>query len=488
LERIINITKSGHQGSSAAAINSFFTRLEQQDLEVNHFIVLKDGRMAAEWYRAPYRKDCPQLLYSLSKSFTSIAAGIAWDQGYLELHDPVISFFPDELPDRVSPNLSKMTVHHLLSMSTGHLDNIYPAIAREENWVRAFLAQEVELEPGERYCYTTHATYMLAAIIEKVTGQSLVDFLMPRLFEPLGISRPTWETCPMGIAAGGMGLSLTTADVAKFGQMLLKRGMYEGKRIVSERYIELATSEQSDNRPGVDRIDWAQGYGYQFHLCRRGCYRGDGSFGQMCFVAPHANIVIAVNASFKSMARLQVLLDMIYEELLDGKEIQQSEDAEADPRLPQTIASVSSKEPEIRPIPAGVPDLHLRTYGLSDNDNPQGLNRIGFRLRDSKLSLLLGYGREEDSEQLLEFDFTQPVQTRHRFHKDLSMPLQEVVTYAAWLDKRTLRLILYYIETPYVVTYTMTFQGESINVHFQINVSFHLSDYRASGRLMDQKL
>ncbi|OOC58469.1 serine hydrolase domain-containing protein [Paenibacillus ihbetae] len=485
MERIISIPKGGHQGLSAAAINSFFTRLEQQALEVNHFILLEDGRTAAEFYRPPYRKDCPQLLYSLSKSFTSIATGIAWDQGYLELHDPVISFFPDELPERVSPNLVKMTVHHLLSMSTGHLDNIYPAIAGEENWVRAFLAQEVEVEPGERYCYTTHATYMLAAIIEKVTGQGLVDFLMPRLFEPLGIPRPAWETCPMGIAAGGMGLSLTTENVARFGQMLLNRGIFDGKRIVSERYIELAASEQSDNRPGVDRVDWAQGYGYQFHLCRRGCYRGDGSFGQMCFVAPHANIVIAVNASFKSMARLQVLLDLIYEELLDYKEIQQPGDADG-PRLPLITAPVSSKEPEIRPIPAGVPDLHLRSYLLSDTDNPQGLNRIAFCLQDSsKLALLLGYGREEDCEQLLEFDFTQPVQTRQRFHKDLSMPLQEVVAYAAWLDKRTLRLTLYYIETPYVVTYTMMFEGESIELHFHINVSFHLSDFRASGRLMD---
>jgi len=157
--------------------------------------------MTACMRRIPYRPDCPQLLYSLSKSFTSIAVSMAADNGYFHLDDPVIRFFPERCPETISDNLARMTIHHLLSMSTGHRSNIYNAVVSEKDWVKAFLSLEVECEPGTYYSYNTPASYMLSAIIWKATGQHLVDFLMPRLFDPLGIKRPVWETCPMGITA-----------------------------------------------------------------------------------------------------------------------------------------------------------------------------------------------------------------------------------------------------------------------------------------------
>lgn len=304
-------------GLSSQALSRFVMEVRERGLEVNSFMLLQDGQVTAEFTRTPYQPDTPQLLYSLSKSFTSIAIGIAWDEGLLRLEDAVISFFPDKLPEAVSSNLAQMTVHHLLSMNAGHHEDIYPAVVKEQDWITAFLAQPVEHKPGSHYRYSTPSSYMLAAILERVTGQSMVDYLMPRLFGPLGIPRPSWETCPRGITAGGMGLSLSIESVARFGQMLLNKGVYNGQRMVSEQYIQRATSEQSDNRAGAQRIDSAQGYGYQFHLCRRGCYRGDGSFGQLCLVAPEQNIVIAVAASFGSMNRLQVLLDLIFEYIFD---------------------------------------------------------------------------------------------------------------------------------------------------------------------------
>jgi CubicO group peptidase (beta-lactamase class C family) len=267
-------------------------------------------------------------LFSLSKSFTSIAVGIARDEGYLDLSDKVISFFSDKLPDPISDNLSQMTIHHLLSMNAGHHENIYGYVAKETDWVKAYLSMEVEHKPGTFYRYSTHSTYMLSAILEKVTGQRLTDFLIPRLFEPLGISKPSWETCPMGVVAGGMGLSIPTERLANFGQMLLSRGMFNGHRIVSEEYINLATKEQSDTRRDEARIDFSRGYGYQFFLCRDGCFMGNGGYGQLCFVAPNKNIVIAATSSFPSMKQLQTLLDLIYEYILGqiNKEISYNDD------------------------------------------------------------------------------------------------------------------------------------------------------------------
>jgi CubicO group peptidase (beta-lactamase class C family) len=468
-----------HRLSSQALIE-FFTRIEQLKLEVNSFILLQDGKVTAQFWRPPYRKDSPQLLYSLSKSFTSIAVGIAWDNGLLNLDDKVISFFSEKLPANIKPNLAKMTVHHLLSMNAGHHDNIYATVAKEQDWVKTYLSLDVEHEPGSHYRYSTHSTYMLSAIIEQVTGQNMIDFLMPRLFEPLGISRPSWETCPLGITAGGMGLSIPTEDIAKFGLMLLNKGVYEGKRIVSEQYIKLATTEQSDNRAGAERIDSAQGYGYQIHLCRRGCYRGDGAFGQLCFVAPKENIVIAATSSFKNMAALQTLLDLIYEHIIDQLDNDLIYTPEYNIDLQELLSKISGPIPAIKPVPVNMPIENAGCYVM--DDNPHGLNQIVFHLKGEQLELQASYGDERDN--ILRFNFAEPMRIKDVFYKDLSKQLQEVITYAAWHNSRTLQLTLFYIETPYVVTYTISFQDQIIDFQFNINVSMNITEYRVTGHLM----
>ncbi|GIP25656.1 hypothetical protein J23TS9_07860 [Paenibacillus sp. J23TS9] len=464
---------------SSKALVEFFTRIEQLKLEINSFMLLQDGKAIAQFFRPPYRKDSPKLLYSLSKSFTSIAVGIAWDNGFLNLDDKVISFFPEKLPRIITPNLAKMTVHHLLSMNAGHHDNIYATVANEQDWVKTYLSLDVEHEPGSHYRYSTHSTYMLSAIIKQVTGQNMIDFLMPRLFEPLGISRLSWETCPLGISAGGMGLSIPTEGIAKFGLMLLNRGVYEGIRIVSEQFIKLATTEQSDNRAGAERIDSAQGYGYQIHLCRRGCYRGDDGFGQLCFVAPKENLVIAATSSFKNMKPLQTLLDLIYEHIIDQLDNNVSYNPEYNIELQKLLSIIPNSVPAIKPVPVNMPIVNASSYVM--NDNPHGLKKITFHLKEGLLELQVIYGDNRDN--ILPFNFTEPMDTKDVFNKDLSMHLQKVITYATWQDENTLQLTLFYIETPYVVTYTITFHDQTIDFQFNINVSMNIPDFRVTGHL-----
>ncbi|RJE87484.1 class A beta-lactamase-related serine hydrolase [Paenibacillus sp. 1011MAR3C5] len=469
-----------NHGLSSQDLLAFFRKIESLDLAVNGFMLLQDGKATAEFWREPYRKDSEQVLFSLSKSFTSIAIGIAWDEGYLSLDDQVAAFFPDKRPDPVSPHLEKMTIHHLLSMNAGHQANIYEAVVKQQDWVKAFLSLEVEHEPGSYYQYSTPAAYMLSAILQRATGEGLVDFLMPRLFEPLGIPRPSWETCPLGIAAGGMGLSLSAEGVAKFGLMLLHKGSFEGRRIVSERYIELAVAEHSDNRKEGAPIDAAQGYGYQFHRCRRGCYRGDGAFGQLCFVAPQHNLVIAANCSFPSMRPLHTLLDLIYEHIIDQLDANASlptvEGAEMSFRfkrqsavLPAAVAS------ENHPYWSRV----SKSYRMADN--PNGVEQMIISLNHDELELRLHY--RDGREQSLPFHFSQPVEAETVFWKDLCLHMQKVVTYAAWRDNTTLQLTMYYIETPYVVDYTIRLDEVSIDVQFDINVSMNLSGYHMTGSL-----
>ncbi|MBW7461807.1 serine hydrolase, partial [Paenibacillus sepulcri] len=152
------------------------------------------------------------------------------------------------------------------------------------------LAAPVEHEPGTHFVYNSGATYMLSAILQKVTGQTLLEYLQPRLIEPLGIKGAAWDVCPRGINVGGWGLNVTTEDIARFGQLYLQKGMWNGQRLLTEEWIAEATSSQISNGDGGVN-DWAQGYGYQFWRCRHGVYRGDGAFGQFCIVMPEQDAV-----------------------------------------------------------------------------------------------------------------------------------------------------------------------------------------------------
>lgn len=465
-------------------INALFKGINESNLAVNSFILQQDGTKLAEFWRKPYRKDAKQLLYSLSKSFTSIAVGIACDYGFLSLEDQVISFFPDKLPPRISDNLASMTLHHLLAMNAGHHDNIYAEVSESEDWVRAFLSLEVEHEPGSFYRYSTPSTYVLAAIMEKATGQKLVDFLMPRLFEPLGITRPIWESCPMGTTAGGMGLSLSTEEIARFGQLLLNRGEYAGQRLVSEAFIEQATSEQSDNRLNEKRIDFAQGYGYQFFLCRDECFMGNGGFGQLCFVAPKKGIVIAATSSMQSMSELQLLLDLIYEHILKGRDHEGS--SLVSEKLLEMTFSSSNGYPlfpqETGSASADCPDLSDACFLL--NENPLGMQRLHFTAKKNELDLTIHFG---DRVSKLLFNLQQPVHAEDIFRKDLSLHQQEVVTCAAWLSNDVLELKLFYIETPYRVTYTIAFFNERIEFLFDQNVSFGPTSCSFTGKFISSR-
>ncbi|NGZ75220.1 serine hydrolase domain-containing protein [Saccharibacillus alkalitolerans] len=453
--------------------------IERAGLEVNSLVLLRGGRSVLEWYRKPYRRGVPQLLYSLSKSFTSIAVGIACDRGLLKLDDPIVSFFPDKLSAGIgaSPNLAAMKVRHLLSMTAGHEGDIYPAVVSREDWAAAFLEQPVEREPGTHYRYSTPSSYMLSAVVERVSGMNLVDFLMPTLFDPLGIARPAWEVCPLGVTAGGMGLSLATEDVAKVGQMLLDGGLYDGRRILSAEYVKQASSEQSDNRAGVgpERIDSAQGYGFQFHLCRFGAYRGDGSFGQLCLISPKHGLVAAAGCAFPSMGKLQTLLDFIFE--LSGEAPprvdRSAEETDADLEAKAISGEFASRMPF---IPGAVYELE---------DNPAGLLSVSFRLTKGGLELTADYGGEDERSGTLPFDFGRPLEAEGVFVKDLSLHRQRVVTSAesAGEGERILRLTMRYIETPYIAVHTIREADGGIEWRFSLNVSFGFKTYKALGRM-----
>jgi CubicO group peptidase (beta-lactamase class C family) len=300
------------EGVSSAAVRTFVEAANTKVDTMHSFMLLRHGKVVAECWWAPEAADKTHVLYSLSKSFTSTAAGLAVAEGKLNIEDPVLKFFPEDAPPSPSDNLKAMRVKDLLTMSCGHQTE--PKLKKEEPWVRTFLAQPVTHPPGTHFLYNSSGTYTCSAIVQKVTGQTVLDYLKPRLFEPLGIEDAQWTMSPQGISAGGWGLFLRTEDIAKFGQLYLQKGQWNGKQLVPAAWVEQATSKQVSN--GSDPVkDWTQGYGFQFWRCRHNAYRGDGAFGQFCVVLPDQDAVVAITADTKDM---QGELNLVWDLLLPG--------------------------------------------------------------------------------------------------------------------------------------------------------------------------
>jgi CubicO group peptidase (beta-lactamase class C family) len=205
-----------------------------------------------------------------------------------------------------------MRVKDLLTMSTGHAEE--PNVRSSQDWIKTFLAHPVEHQPGSFFRYNTPATFMQSAIVQKVTGQSVVEYLQSRLLDPLGIQPPRWDANPQGISLGGYGLYLTTEDIAKFGQLYLQKGTWESQQLIPREWIEQATSKRVSNGQNA-QSDWNQGYGFQFWRCRHNAYRGDGKDGQFCVVLPDQDAVVVMTANTTNM---QSQLNLVWDHLLDG--------------------------------------------------------------------------------------------------------------------------------------------------------------------------
>ncbi|HVJ83676.1 MAG TPA: serine hydrolase [Planctomycetia bacterium] len=298
------------QGVSSAGVADFLAAADKEVIAMHSFMLVRHGKVVAECWWKPQTPATAHVMFSLSKSFTSTAVGLAIAEGKFTLDDPVLKFFPEDAPSSPSENLKAMKVRHLLSMSAGH--EAEPNMWSSKNWIKTFLAHPVPKEPGTFFKYNTPATFMLSAIVQKTTGKTVVEYLQPRLFDPLGIPKPRWDANPQGITLGGYGLFIPTEAIAKFGQLYLQKGMWGGHQVVPANWVAEATSKQVPNGSNP-KSDWNQGYGYQFWRSRHGAFRGDGKDGQFCIVLPEHDAVIAITADTGDM---QKPLNLIWEKLL----------------------------------------------------------------------------------------------------------------------------------------------------------------------------
>ena len=306
----------------SAAVDAFLRAVKAKNMDLHSMMVVRDGRVVCEKWFGGHAPDKNHVMWSVSKTWTATAVGFAVTEKKFSVDDKVISFFPDDLPAEISPNLAEMRVRDLLTMSVGHDKDPTGSIRgadrnAEGSWEKAFLAVPVVHKPGTKFVYNSLATYMLASIVRKTTGENVLDYLKPRLLEPLGIVGAVWDCNPSGTNVGGWGLHVKTEDMAKLGLLLLQRGKWNGKQILPEAWVEEATTRKILQDPNVEPeksdSDWKQGYCYQIWRCRNDAFRADGKDGQFIVVLPKENAVVVLTANIGDM---QAELNLVWEFLL----------------------------------------------------------------------------------------------------------------------------------------------------------------------------
>ena len=454
------------QGVSSSAIRSFVDAIEHQIQDLHSFMLMRHGHVIAEGWWAPYASELPHMLFSLSKSFTSTAIGLLVGEGRLSVDNKVISFFPDDLPAEISPNLADMSVHDILSMTSGH--DPEPRF-EDDNWVRGILAAPVPFTPGTHFVYNSMATYLCSAIVQKVTGITLLEYLTPRLFAPLGIENPTWESCPHGINVGGWGLKVTTEDIAAFGQLYVQQGMWQGVQLVPASWIAAATRKQvrNDGNDLNKNQDWNQGYGYQFWRCRHNSYRGDGAFGQYCIVMPEQDAVLAITSGVSDM---QAVLNVVWDTLLPafGPVVLLADDV-AHARLNQrlhalTITPVAGNASS--PLAAQVSG---KTYSLETNERQVSAITVAFEAGQAKIVL-----HDERGEQTLICGHGQWLlgPAEMDVSSGRGWRLAGAASSGAWTTDNTYEFRAFFRETPFCQMGKLHFTGDKIAFESRLNVSF----------------
>lgn len=451
------------EGVEPASILSFLDALdERRDIEMHSLMVVRHGRVVAEGWWAPYSAGQPQLIYSLSKSFTATAAAFAQAEGLLDLDDTVVSHFAEFAADISHPRSRSVKVRHIASMASGHTRETLGEALRldPKEPVRGFLLTPPDRDPGTVFAYNQPCTYTLASIIQRNARMPLTRYLRPRLFDPLGIGHVGWHTFPPGREQGFSGLHARTEDIAKLGLLYLQQGQWDGTQLIPKQWVTEATSVQVSN-PGEPNSDWQQGYGFQFWMSRHG-YRGDGAFGQFCVILPAQDAVIVTTAYALDM---QAMLDAMWTHLLPGIGTASLGTASAHDQLVARLARLGLPASVGAPAPddwdpwtsgpftitasmtdaQAQPFLPAETFLTSIQVAPRTEGwQISLIEPGNALTFPVGSGTWTVSD-----------------HADLHGDTIPVAASGGWLDDQTLRAEVIFLETPHRMDITCSLAGRT---------------------------
>ena len=462
------------EGVSSDSIIKFLDAMNNSQHEMHSIMVLRHGKVIAEGWWKPYSAELKHTMYSVSKTFTATAVGFAVAENRLAVNDKVVSFFPAQLPDTVSTNLNELTVKDLLSMSVGQQpDPTFIGITSDAPWVSTFLKLPVVHQPGTKFLYNSLGTYMLSAIVQKVTGERIVDYLRPRLFQPLGIQGMDWEIDPLGINSGGWGLRVKTEDMAKFGQLYLQKGKWNGRQIIPASWIEEATTKKIEQAPDMpqaqkDSSDWTQGYAYQIWRSRNNSYRADGAFGQFILVMPEQDAVIVITSESPNM---QDEINMVWKYLLPAFQKNKLPSSKSTGLLKQKLSKLALLPPAKTSSPV---EKSISGKTITVEPNEMKIESLSFDFRNNSCYL----GIKTDT-ATYEIQFGngawKPGVTKKKGPSLVGrakghfagLPPPKITSSYQWKDNNTLELRIRYIESPHTEIIICRFDDNNITVDIE---------------------
>lgn len=398
-------------GIGSQAILDFLDRLQAHSVCMHSFQIIRDGALVSEGYWKPFAPNRLHRLYSCSKSFVSAAIGLLEAEGKLKLTDPIAGYFPDKLPPEgiqgLHPFIAQTTIEDMLRMATPHAKTTYKQF-QTDDWVKTFFLCEPSHLPGTVFSYDTSSSYTLSALVQRLSGVSLMEYLRPRVFDRIGVSKEAYAlTCPMGIDHGGSGIMATPRDFAKFALTCMQEGMYQGVQVIPKDYIRRATSRQIDNRTAGSRPDSIQGYGYQFWMLRNGAFGLLGMGGQIAMCLPKERLLVVTTADVQSQpdgeqAVFSAVWDTLYPAACSPSSIAPEKEASDFARLQQRVKGLSMEPVQgSSQIPESAARISGRTFSMEKNamgiqklrfDFGNGIGRMSYVNGEGSHTLSFGLG------------------------------------------------------------------------------------------------
>jgi CubicO group peptidase (beta-lactamase class C family) len=449
------------KGVKSSLILDFLKAAKGEGYALNSFMLYSRGAVISEGWWAPYKPHIPHMMHSATKSFLSVAVGLAISEGYFSLGDKVISFFPDKAPENPDPYLAKMTVENLLTHRSGHFTSMLGSWRGiKTSWIDEFFKMQVKFEPGTRFLYSSATSFMLSAIIQRTTGQCTYGYLMPRLFQPLGMTSIKWDIAPDDINPGGSGIRCCTSDLLKLAILHLDGGMWKGQRILPKEWVVEATTSKLGSQ-----------YGYQWWTGPDESFYAHGMFGQFAFSFPKYEAILVTTGSIQTgKDDLKSLVWRHFPAVFEsGGDLPDSSNED----LSRFLRELHVTTPLPIHITTEFPDISGRLFVAKSNaDNLQGFsfnfgeNSCVFYIWDDRGGV---HRVDVGLDRWIEGKTTLPGACLHHGYDPLAM---QVAARGAWSSPDTFEIVLQFVQTAFqdhlrirVISNTEAILDRGVNVN-----------------------
>lgn len=353
------------------AIYNFIKKLEDNKIPMHSILLARHGKLVSEAYYSPYEANTLHRMFSVSKSFTSIAIGLMAEEGKLSLDDPIVMYFPDKVPKNIHPWIARMTIRDMLKMETCRSITTYK-INTKQDWVESFFTTEPSHEPGTLFYYDTSASHTLCALVERLSGMPMLDYLRERYLDQVGFSKEAYIIKdPFGVSMGGSGLMATPMDLMIFAMIIMNDGSLNGIEYLPKSYIKAAISHQTDTLMNGSTLEECQGYGYQFWRIQQEGFACYGMGGQLAICLPKYDLICVTTADTQGIqGGNQIIYNSLYDELLPSlSEKSLPADPSGQAKLESYLYQLSIQPLQGMTSSPIMEDIHAKRYHLKENSS-----------------------------------------------------------------------------------------------------------------------